>query len=95
MRRVRILLVLTAASIWLGVDAVAAEKPHAVFVVGTPHYNPAATMPPLAKQLERFGFRVTVILPEGNPEMNKNGKGLPGLEVLKEADVAIFFLRFL
>lgn len=71
------------------------EKPHAVFVVGTPHYNPAATLPPLAQQLERFGFRVTLILPAGNPEGNKNGKGLPGLEVLQDADVAIFFLRFL
>lgn len=68
-------------------------QPHAVFVIGTPHYNPGSTMPPLAKQLERFGFRTTVVLPEGNPE--KNPKGIPGLEALREADVAIFFLRFL
>ena len=54
-------------------------QPHAVFVIGTPHYNPGSTMPPLAKQLERFGFRTTVVLPEGNPE--KNPKGIPGLAI--------------
>ncbi|MFT5131116.1 MAG: hypothetical protein ACI8W8_004751, partial [Rhodothermales bacterium] len=70
-----------------------AEKPHAVFVVGTPHYNPSATMPELAKQLEGFGFRTTVVAPGYNPE--KNPAGIPGLEALKSADVAIFFLRFL
>ncbi|NNE91818.1 MAG: hypothetical protein HKN23_09235 [Verrucomicrobiales bacterium] len=70
------------------------KKPHVVFVVGTPHYNPASTMVPLAKQLEEnYGFRTTVILPKGNPEKNKNG--MEGLEALKTADVAIFYLRFL
>jgi plastocyanin len=70
-----------------------ADKPHAVFVCGTPHYNPGATLPELAKQLEGFGFRTTVISPDYNPERHK--AGLPGLEALKSADVAIFFMRFL
>ncbi|MHC4780969.1 MAG: ThuA domain-containing protein, partial [Planctomycetota bacterium] len=73
--------------------APAKDKPHAVFICGTPHYNPQATMPPLAKQLETFGFKTTVISPDYNPE--KNEKGLHGLEALADADVAIFFLRFL
>lgn len=74
--------------------AEAREKPHAVFVIGTPHYNPAATMPPLAKQLEEnFGFKTTIVATDYNPE--KNPKGIPGLEILAEADVAIFYLRFL
>ena len=68
-------------------------KPHAVFVVGTPHYNPIGTIPDLAKQLEQYGFKTTVILPQENPE--KNPKGLYGLGALKKADVAIFYLRFL
>lgn len=68
-------------------------KPLAVFVVGTRHYDPAGTMPGLARQLESMGFRTSVVLPQGNPENNK--KGLPGLEILEEADVAVFFLRFL
>ena len=51
-------------------------------------------MPPLAEQLEEnHGWKTTVIMPEGNPE--KNPKGIAGLEALKEADVAIFYLRFL
>jgi hypothetical protein len=52
-------------------------------------------MPLLAKELQRLGFRTTVILPPGDPEENRNGAGIPGLEVLKEADAAVFFLRFL
>jgi len=72
-----------------------ADKPHAVFVVGTQHYSPQNSMPVLAKELERFGFRATIVLPKGDPEQNKNDVGLPGLEVLTDADVAIFFMRFL
>lgn len=69
-------------------------KPHAVFVIGTPHYNPSDSMGPLALQLAKdFGFKTTVIDPDYNPE--KNEKGLPGLEVLGKADVAIFYTRFL
>ncbi|MHC4995295.1 MAG: ThuA domain-containing protein [Planctomycetota bacterium] len=66
-----------------------------MIVVGTHHYNPELSMPLLADELERFGFKTTVVLPKGDPEMNKNGEGLPGLDVLNNADVAIFFMRFL
>jgi type 1 glutamine amidotransferase len=72
-----------------------AKKPHVVFVVGTEHYSPHHSMPPLAKQVERLGLRTTVLLPSGDPEENKNKVGLPGLEILDQADVAVFFLRFL
>jgi putative heme-binding domain-containing protein len=70
-----------------------AARPHAVFVVGTPHYEPAATMPELARQLRARGFRTTVVMAEENPE--RNPKGISGLEALKDADVAIFYMRFL
>ena len=70
------------------------KKPHAVLVVGTLHYSPELTMPVFAKELERFGFRTTVVMGEGNPE-KKTENVLPGIEVLNEADVAIFFTRFL
>jgi len=73
----------------------AAEKPHVVIVVGTLHYSPQKSMPLLAKELDRHGFRTTVLLPEGDPERSKNGKDLPGLEILKDADLVIFFVRFL
>ena len=71
------------------------EKPHLVFVVGTHHYSPQVSMPVLAREMERFGFKTTVLLPPGDPEGNKNGVGIPGLDVLEQADLAVFFLRFL
>ncbi len=72
----------------------AAEKPHAVLVVGTLHYSPELSMPLFAKELERFGFRTTVVMGKGNPE-KKTQDVLPLIEVLAEADLAIFFMRFL
>lgn len=72
-----------------------AKKPHLVFVVGTHHYSPQVSMPVLAKEMERFGFKTTVLIPPGDPEGNKNKVGIPGLEALEKADVAVFFLRFL
>ena len=75
------------------IDA-AEDKPHAVLVVGTLHYSPELTMPKFAKELERFGFRTTVVMGEGNPE-KKTENVLPGIEVLKDADLVIFFMRFL
>ena len=72
---------------------IAADKPHAVIVVGTHHYNPEKTMPPFAAELQRLGFKTTLINPDWDPEKDK--RGLPGLEALAEADVAVFFTRFL
>jgi azurin len=70
------------------------DRPHAVFVIGTEHYSPQRTMPGLAEQLEaKFGFKTTLIMSHEDPE--KNEKGLPGLEILENADIAIFFMRFL
>lgn len=74
--------------------AQAKEAPHAVFVIGTPHYNPAGTLPGLAKQLQdNYGWKTTVVSSQTNPE--KNPAGLPGLDALDSADLAVFFLRFL
>ncbi len=66
-------------------------QPHVVFVVGTTHDAPQKTIPVFAKRLEKYGFKTTVILPEGDPERNQ--VGLRGLEVLKQADLAVFYLR--
>lgn len=70
------------------------SKPHAVLVVGTLHYSPELTMPVFAKELERFGFRTTLVMGEGNPE-KKTEDVLPGIDALDDADLAIFFMRFL
>ncbi|MEP4076711.1 ThuA domain-containing protein [Haloferula sp.] len=70
------------------------EKPHAVFVLGTLHYSPELTMPVFAKELERFGFRTSIVRGEGDPE-KKTENVLPNIGLLKDADVVIFFSRFL
>lgn len=70
------------------------NKPHAVIVVGTLHYSPQLTMPVFAKELERFGFRTTVVMGAGDPK-KKTENVLPGIEALAGADLAIFFMRFL
>mgnify|MGYP001175748818 FL=1 len=89
-------LTLFRSSLFLlgGLCLQASDKPHAVLVVGTLHYSPELTMPVFAKELERFGFRTTVVMGEGNPE-KKTQNVLPGIEALKDADLAIFFMRFL
>lgn len=76
------------------VQATQDDRPHVVLVVGTLHYSPELTMPVFAKELERFGFRTTVVMGEGNPE-TKTEDVLPGIEALADADLAIFFMRFL
>lgn len=79
-----------------GINSLAAQddRPHAVIIVGTLHYSPELTMPVFAKELERFGFRTTVVIGKGNPE-KKTENVLPGIEALADADLAIFFMRFL
>lgn len=69
-------------------------RPHVVLVVGPPHYSPELTMPPFAKELERLGFRTTVVLGDKRSE-RKTANVLPGIAALKDADLAIFFMRFL
>ncbi len=43
------------------------DKPHVVLVVGTLHYSPELTMPVFAQELERLGFRTTVLMGDGDP----------------------------
>ena len=71
------------------------DAPHAVFLVGTHHYSPQQSMPKLAERLEEYDFRTTVVLPEGDPEHQETPTWSHDLSVLGEADVAIFYLRFL
>ena len=69
-------------------------RPHVVFVVGPPHYSPELTMPAFAEELESLGFRTTIV--SGDQQSEKKTKDvLPGIEALAEADLAIFFMRFL
>ena len=69
-----------------------AKKPLIVFVTGDHEYSGEQTLPIIAKELEKnYGFRTKVLkaFPDHNAEEN-----IPGLEALKEADMAVFFLRW-
>ncbi len=68
------------------------KKPLIVFVAGDHEYSGEATLPLVAAELEKnYGFRTQVIKAYPNQNSEEN---IPGLEVLKEADVAVFFLRW-
>ncbi|MCH2205712.1 MAG: ThuA domain-containing protein [Lentisphaerales bacterium] len=75
------------------IGSINAEKKHVVLVAGTHHYTPQTTLLEFSKKLELAGYSTEVISTEWDPE--KDERGLPGLEALKKADVAILFLRFL
>jgi type 1 glutamine amidotransferase len=68
------------------------RKPLVVFVTGDHEYSSESTMPLLAAELERnYGMRVKVL--KSSPDQNAE-EDIPGLEVLKDADLAVFFLRW-
>ena len=70
----------------------AATKPYVVIVTGDHEYSGEQTLPVLARELERqYGFRCTVL--RASPDQNAE-ENIPGLEVLAQADVAIFYLRW-
>jgi hypothetical protein len=69
-----------------------ANKPLVVFVTGDHEYSGEFTLPIIAAELEKnYGMRTVVLkaFPDQNAEEN-----IPGLEVLKDADLAVFFLRW-
>ncbi|RDC65231.1 ThuA domain-containing protein [Adhaeribacter pallidiroseus] len=69
-----------------------AKKPLIVFVTGDHEYSGELTMPAIATELEKnYGFRTKVL--KASPDHNSE-ENIPGLEALKDADVAVFFLRW-
>jgi len=68
------------------------KKPLIVFVTGDHEYSGEATLPIVATELEKnYGFRTIVLKAYPNHNAEEN---IPGLEALKEADMAVFFLRW-
>jgi type 1 glutamine amidotransferase len=68
------------------------KKPLVVFVTGDHEYSSEVTMPLLARALKKnYGMRVKVL--KSSPDQNAE-ENIPGLESLKEADLAVFFLRW-
>lgn len=73
-------------------NLLAQKKPLIVFVCGDHEYSGEETLPILAKELEKnYGFNVKVLKSYPNQNAEKN---IPGLEILKEADLAVFYLRW-
>jgi hypothetical protein len=68
------------------------NKPMVVFVTGDHEYSGEATLPLLAAELEKNYNMRTVVL-KASPDQNAE-ENIPGLEALKDADLAIFFLRW-
>ena len=67
-------------------------KPLVVFVAGDHEYGGEQTLPLIAAELEKnYGIRAVILksFPDQNAEKN-----IPGLEILREANLAVFFLRW-
>lgn len=73
-------------------DTAGKEKPLVVFVTGDHEYSSESTMPLLAKELEKNYNMRTVVL-KSHPDQNAE-ENIPGLEALRNADLAVFFLRW-
>ena len=68
------------------------KKPLIVFVTGDHEYSGETTLPLIAAELEKnYGFRTKVL--KASPDHNSE-ENIPGLEALKEADLAVFYLRW-
>jgi hypothetical protein len=68
------------------------KKPLVVFVTGDHEYSSESTMPLIAAELEKnYGIRTVVL--KSSPDQNAE-ENIPGLEILQEADLAVFFLRW-
>ncbi|MHC4511616.1 MAG: ThuA domain-containing protein [Planctomycetota bacterium] len=89
---------LAAALAPAGARAARKKPPHVVFVTGDDEYRSEVTMPFIAQLLGRKNqFKCTVLYAvdpatgEPNPKYQKN---IVGLDALKTADVAVFYMRF-
>jgi len=89
-----IIVCLTLATAWAGRQ----KKPHVVFVTGDDEYRSEITMPFIAELLERqkrFKGTVLYAVDPNSGERKANYKqNIEGLEALKTADLAVFFMRF-
>lgn len=83
---------ITCTGLLFAQSSKAGKKPLVVFVTGDHEYSSEETMPVIAAALEKdYGMKTIVLkaYPDYNSEEN-----IPGLEALKQADLAVFFLRW-
>ena len=90
-------MVIRAILIALAIAATLCAQPLVVFVTGDHEYGGEETMPLLARALEqRYRLRTTILYatrPDGQRDHNYE-ENIAGLEKLREADAAVFFLRW-
>ncbi len=68
------------------------KKPLVVFVTGDHEYGGEETLPLIAAELEKnYGLSTKVLKAYPNQNAEKN---IPGLEILAQADLVVFFLRW-
>src|SRR5262245_50012511 len=74
----------------------ASSKPHVVFVTGDDEYGSETSMPMIAEILaQRHGMTTTVLYAENDQgERDRHGHSILGLDALRTADLAVFFMRF-
>ena len=72
------------------------DRPHVVFVTGDDEYASELSMPMLAAILEKnYGVKTTVLYAENDKgERDRHANNIPGLEALRDADLAVFYMRF-
>ena len=70
---------------------------HIVFIASDHEYRGEETCPAIARILaKRYGFKCTVLFGlDDNGHIKPGSPKIPGMEVLKEADMMFLFLRFL
>lgn len=68
------------------------KKPVVVFVTGDHEYSSEETMPILAAELEK-NYGIHAIVLKSSPD-HTSEENIPGLGILKTADLAVFFLRW-
>jgi type 1 glutamine amidotransferase len=80
----------------LAASGSSAAPPHIVFVTGDDEYGSEISMPMIADILkERHGMQTTVLYAENEKgERDRHGNSIPGLEALRTADAAVFYMRY-
>jgi type 1 glutamine amidotransferase len=73
-----------------------AHSTQVVFVTGDDEYGSEISMPMIAAILEqRHGMKATVLYAEDDQgQRDRHGNHIPGLEALRTADAAVFFMRY-
>lgn len=80
----------------LGGDSFAADQSHVVFVTGDDEYGSELSMPMIADILSKHhGMKTTVLYATNEQgEHDKHAHNIPGLAALRDADLAVFFMRW-